>query len=116
MGSIDPAKIGSWFQAHAGSLVLYAQQWLDRAAAEDVVQGAFVRLMAQGRLPDTVEAYLYRAVRNAAISRLRARKRRHRITMRCSLYCEKVMLLAGGQPQTAISPRQWRRLENPQRL
>ena len=49
MPSIDPAKMGSWFDAYAGRLVLYARQWLEAQWAEDVVQDVFIRLMAQSR-------------------------------------------------------------------
>ena len=74
---LDPGELTGWFEAHAAPLVLYARQWLDRGAAEDVVQEAFVRLMLQGRPPDNLKAWLYRAVRNHAISRWRSTQRRH---------------------------------------
>jgi RNA polymerase sigma-70 factor (ECF subfamily) len=57
-------------------LVLYARQWC--TAAEDVVQEAFVRLAAQRQTPDQPRAWLYRVVRNGAISAGRAEKRRQR--------------------------------------
>lgn len=72
----DPASLSGWFNAHAAGLVLYARQWLDRAAAEDVVQEAFVRLMLQRRMPTSVKSWLYRTVRNAAISQWRSNRRR----------------------------------------
>jgi len=71
------ALIG-WFEAHAAGLVLYARQWLDRAAAEDAVQEAFVRLTLQPRPPDNVKAWLYRTVRNEAIAQWRSHRRRGR--------------------------------------
>ena len=76
---IDPAKLSAWFEAHAAPLVLYARQ-LTRERAQDVVQEAFVSLMQEPREPGNVKAWLYRAVRNAAISGMRsdrARVRRH---------------------------------------
>lgn len=73
---LDPAELTDWFEAHAAPLVLYARQWLDRGAAEDVVQEAFVRLMLQPRPPGNVKAWLYRTVRNEAISRCRSDRRR----------------------------------------
>jgi RNA polymerase sigma-70 factor (ECF subfamily) len=74
MGS---SQIAVWFEAHAGALVLFARQWLpDRAAAEDVVQDVFVALMNQPRPPDHLRAWLFTAVRNAAISQVRGRSRR----------------------------------------
>ena len=73
---IDPAKLALWFEAHAAVLVLYARQWLDRGRAEDVVQEAFVRLMAQRTDPNNVRAWLHATVRNAAIDEARAVSRR----------------------------------------
>lgn len=76
---INPADVSNWFEAHAAPLVLYARQWLTGAIAEDVVQEVFVRLMSQRRAPDSVKAWLYRAVRNEAISQWRtSQRRRHR--------------------------------------
>ena len=74
---IDPAKLSAWFDAHAARLVLYARQ-LSRTRAQDVVQEAFVALMQETREPANVKAWLYRAVRNAAISALRAEQARIR--------------------------------------
>lgn len=74
---IGAAQIADWFDAHAGALVLFARQWLrERAAAEDVVQDVFVALMNQPRPPDNVRAWLFRAVRNAVVSRARGDNRR----------------------------------------
>jgi RNA polymerase sigma-70 factor (ECF subfamily) len=61
---------------HAAALTLYARQWC--LAPEDVVQEAFIKLLAQRPSPANVVAWLYRVVRNAAISAARAaRRRRH---------------------------------------
>jgi RNA polymerase sigma factor (sigma-70 family) len=76
MAMIEPAALGEWFRAYGAALVLYARQWLDRAAAEDMVQDVFLRLMTQPAAPDNPRAWLFRAVRNAAISGLRSQKRR----------------------------------------
>lgn len=61
---------------HGAALVLYAQQWCN--APEDVVQEAFVRLMRQRPVPENVVGWLYRVVRNEAISTSRADARRTR--------------------------------------
>lgn len=82
MASIDPTELSTLFDAHAGGLALYARQWLEPAAAEDVVQEVFVQLMAQRRPPDKVKAWLFRSVRNAAISELRRRRRRQKHEVR----------------------------------
>lgn len=76
MGSVNPAGPGQWFDEYAPALVLYARQWLDAAWAEDVVQEVFVRLMVQSVSPTHVKAWLFRAVRNEAVSRFRSLKRR----------------------------------------
>src|SRR4051794_40213222 len=78
MSGIDPAKLAEWFGDRAPGLVLYARQWLDASAAEDVVQEVFVRLMAQPREPANLKAWLYLATRNAAIAAGRSGRRRVR--------------------------------------
>lgn len=53
-------------------LILYARQWLE-AEAEDIVQEAFLKLLRQKEPVDNPAAWLFRVVRNEAISRLRRR-------------------------------------------
>ena len=58
------------YDRHGPALLAYARSFLaDAAMAEDVVQQVFMKLL-QGRatLPDAPAAYLYRAVRNAALN------------------------------------------------
>lgn len=74
--SITPELLRDLLATHAGPLALYARQWCDRA--DDVVQEAFVQLARQASLPDDPPAWLYRVVRNAAHSALRADVRRRR--------------------------------------
>ncbi|HZZ42916.1 MAG TPA: sigma-70 family RNA polymerase sigma factor [Tepidisphaeraceae bacterium] len=62
----------------AGSLKLYARQWLDAASAEDVLQDALTSLLAQRHAPTDPVAWMYRTVRNAAIDHARASARRTR--------------------------------------
>ena len=82
---IDPAQLATSFDAHAATLVLFARQWLVRSAAEDVVQDVFVNLLLQRRAPDNLKAWLFKAVRNAAISHARSatrpgnREKRHAV-------------------------------------
>lgn len=75
---LDTRRLAAWFEAHSAQLVLYARQFLDPAAAEDVVHDAFVSLMGLSRDPDDARAWLFRTVRNAAISRKRSWWRRTR--------------------------------------
>lgn len=66
--------------AHFAPLVLYARQW-DVASAEDLVQEAFLKLLHQSHkkgCPDNVAAWLFRVVRNGAVSRFRKNKRREK--------------------------------------
>ena len=76
MGQIEPGQLSRWFEAYGTSLVLYARQWLEAGQAEDAVQDVFVRLISQPQAPHSAKAWLFRSVRNAAISRLRSRRRR----------------------------------------
>ncbi len=78
MGKLGPAELGELFEAHAARLTLYARQWLDLAPAEDAVQEVFLKLAAIGIEPRDARAWLYRAVRNAAISAMRSQSRRAR--------------------------------------
>ena len=66
------------FKTHSRALLLYARQWLDDWAAEDVVQRVFVRLVADGHAPADPRAWLFRCVRNEAISAWRSQRRRGR--------------------------------------
>ena len=71
-----PDELARLIDERAAALVLYARQWC--AAPEDVVQEAFVKLMAQGSPPEQPVPWLFRVVRNAAISARRAAERRRR--------------------------------------
>src|SRR5262245_35551104 len=73
---MTPERLGRLVDDHAAALVLYARQWT--AAAEDVVQEAFLKLVAAARPPDNPVPWLYRVVRNAAISAARSAERRRR--------------------------------------
>ncbi len=64
------AQIRELFEVQCGPLQLYARTWLGADAASEVVQEAFVRLMTS-RFPQDPVPWLFRVVRNLAISRLR---------------------------------------------
>lgn len=70
------------FDADAATLVLYARTWIDRPDAEEAVQDAFAKLMLQSPAPDDPRAWLFRVVRNDAMTRLRTARRRHRLSLR----------------------------------
>jgi RNA polymerase sigma factor (sigma-70 family) len=63
--------------SHGAALLLYARQWGD-ARAEDVVQKAFVRFVRQMDEIDRPIAWLYKVVRNEAITEARSETRRKR--------------------------------------
>jgi RNA polymerase sigma factor (sigma-70 family) len=72
----DLGPLAEKVAGHAAALTLYASQWLDRADAEDAVQNALVSLLGLRKAPDEPMAWMYRAVRNAAIDLARSSKRR----------------------------------------
>jgi len=73
---MGPELLGRLIDEHGPALVLFARQWC--ATPEDVVQEAFVKLVALPRPPSNPAPWLYRVVRNAALAASRAeRRRRH---------------------------------------
>jgi RNA polymerase sigma factor (sigma-70 family) len=73
---MDATILGQLVDEHAAALELYARQWC--AAPEDVVQEAFLKLVVQRQLPRNVVPWLFRVVRNRAISDLRSAQRRRK--------------------------------------
>jgi RNA polymerase sigma-70 factor (ECF subfamily) len=67
-----------WYDAYSDALVLYARSWLGSDAAQDAVQAAFMRLMGQTLAPSDAKAWLFRSVRNEAVTRLRREQCRRR--------------------------------------
>jgi RNA polymerase sigma factor (sigma-70 family) len=73
-GPIGPELLGRLLDRHAATLELYARQLCN--CPEDVVQEAFVELARQPALPeDHILPWLYRVVRNKAISAVRSERR-----------------------------------------
>ncbi len=64
------------FDEHGPALVLYARQW--SVVPEDVVQEAMIQLFRQKEPPDDPVGWLFRVVRNGAISQARQHARRRR--------------------------------------
>jgi RNA polymerase sigma-70 factor (ECF subfamily) len=73
---MDGSQLAQLVDRHAAALALYARQWC--RAPDDVVQEAFVKLAAQRPPPARAAAWLYKVVRNAAISAGRGERRRRR--------------------------------------
>jgi RNA polymerase sigma-70 factor (ECF subfamily) len=84
MGSIDSERLAMWYDAYNDALILYARHWLGGDLAQDAVQGAFMGLMGQTFVPSDVKAWLFRTVRNEAITRLRREQCRWRHDRRLS--------------------------------
>ena len=76
MAKPGPELLTRLLDAYGARLVLYARQWC--RAPEDVVQEAFVQLMREQAVPENVVAWLFRVVRNRAISASRSQARRTR--------------------------------------
>ena len=71
---MDPAVVGELIDRLAARLEVYAAQWVDSPA--DVVQDAFLQLVRQSVGPSDPEAWLFRVVRNRALSLAREKRRR----------------------------------------
>ncbi|MBP7050059.1 MAG: RNA polymerase sigma factor [Phycisphaerae bacterium] len=78
MTAMNSDRLAVWYDAYSASLTLYARAWLGHDGAQDAVQAAFVRLMGQSTEPTDIHAWLFRTVRNEAITRLRRRQCRRR--------------------------------------
>src|ERR1051325_10497030 len=74
MSVMEPEHLGRLVSEHAAALVLYARQWCD--APEDVVQEAFIKLVSQKQTPTQLLPWLFRVVRNGALSAARSQRRR----------------------------------------
>ena len=74
MGRVTADLLAQLLDVHAAALELFAVQWSDSPA--DVVQEAFVELAKQAERPQNIVAWLYRVVRNRAISDARSTTRR----------------------------------------
>ena len=75
-GPIGPEFLGRLLDRHAARLELYARQLCN--CPEDAVQDAFVELARQPAVPAEIVPWLYRVVRNKAISASRA-DHRHKL-------------------------------------
>src|SRR5688572_13769825 len=68
---MDPSLGERLWREHADALLLYVTTFIgDAAAAEDALQSLFTKLLALDRLPamESERSYLFRAIRNEAIS------------------------------------------------
>lgn len=75
--TLTAEDVRRYYDQHGPALVAYACSFVaDVAAAEDAVHQVFLKLLrGDTRTPDAPLAYLYRAVRNAALNLRRNRQR-----------------------------------------
>ncbi len=73
---ISPHDLEQIMRDHGAALELFAAQWTNQP--EDCVQEALLQLVRERTVPDNVLAWLYRVVRNRAISWQRSSWRRRR--------------------------------------
>jgi RNA polymerase sigma-70 factor (ECF subfamily) len=73
---VTPDLLSRLLDEHGGALALFAAQWTD--CADDCVQEALIELARQPACPPNPVAWLFRVVRNKAISHSRAARRRER--------------------------------------
>jgi RNA polymerase sigma factor (sigma-70 family) len=78
MNPCDAEQLTRLVTECAAALALYARQWIDGAGADDAVQEVLVALLSQPQQPRNPRAWMYRAVRNAAIDAARSKGRRRR--------------------------------------
>lgn len=61
------------YRDQAPSLLAYARSFgFDTTTAEDILHHVFLQVMQNGRMPREARPYLFRAVRNACLNRVRA--------------------------------------------
>ena len=76
---VEPVAVERLWREYADRLILYAASILgDRAAAEDVVQSVFLRLLAAPGIIDSEAGFLFRAVRNESVDATRSARRASR--------------------------------------
>src|SRR5438552_8959504 len=74
MNAMTPHEFAQLVDACGPRLILYARQWCE--APEDVVQDAFLKLVALDEPPREVVPWLYRVVRNGALDHGKTARRR----------------------------------------
>ncbi len=100
MDVAGPELLTQLLDEHGAVLVLYAQQWCN--APQDVVQDALLRLMRQRPVPENVVGWLYRVVRNGAISASRSAERRVRHESAAAHQGEPWLTTADGEQIDAV--------------
>jgi RNA polymerase sigma-70 factor (ECF subfamily) len=100
---MDAHAFARLVDSHGPPLVLYARQWCH--APEDVVQDAFLKLLAQPRPPRDLVPWLYRVVRNGALDAGKTARRREQTVARPERwFCEPAV--DGLSAETAVAALQ----------
>lgn len=73
---VGPELLQRLLSQHGAALELFAAQW--SRTPDDCVQEAFLALVRQKKTPDRILPWLYRVVRNRAVSEARSAQRRRR--------------------------------------
>ena len=68
-------NIAALIKTQLPALLLFARQW-PHNSPEDIVQGAFIKLLEQPQWPENVTAWLFAVTRNLSNNHLRNEKRR----------------------------------------
>jgi RNA polymerase sigma factor (sigma-70 family) len=95
MKNVGPDLLTRLLNEHGARLMLYAQQRC--TTPEDVVQEAFLALVRQRPMPADPSAWLYRAVRNGAISASRSTSRRSRYERAAAEACPEWFTTTDGE-------------------
>jgi RNA polymerase sigma-70 factor (ECF subfamily) len=98
--------VAKWFDAHGAALLLYARQLVGPAEADDCLQRVFVRLLTVSALPREPQRWLFRAVRNEAISIWRSTRRRGKREMLAAANAPTWFQLAPDDPLRAMEAQQ----------
>jgi RNA polymerase sigma-70 factor (ECF subfamily) len=97
---LNAEEVRRLYDQHGPALVAYARGFVtDAAAAEDVVHQVFLRLLsAEMTMPDAPVAYVYRAVRNAALDARRNGLRMAQLDPQSSVFRHR-----GGNQEAALA-------------
>jgi RNA polymerase sigma-70 factor (ECF subfamily) len=97
---LSAAEVRHLYDQHGPALVAYACSFVtDAAAAEDVVHQVFLRLLSgEIVMPDVPVAYVYRAVRNAALNARRNGQRDALLDPQLSVFKHR-----GGNMEAALT-------------
>jgi len=104
MSPVGPQLFTNVLDEHGAALVLYAGQWCD--TPEDVVQDALLKLVRQPAAPENPVGWIYRVVRNGAISASRSTRRRSRREAAAAHHDEPWFVAVEGQRLDAVAARE----------